>query len=266
MTHDFTFTAGLPHLDVHTLSEDFALASALESHWKLLADALGLKPSAWIDARGDRMYNAVISLRTAFDLADPIAEDDAVRSACEIVAVRKPHALSNTAFGVAGKEKARVDLLTSFIKRASRGSNKKFSRTGELWTAPDLEGDTVDDLLDRHHEMKRVPDLDPADPGTFVMRTEINRIRDFNTADFLYFKNFVGIAKAAEWARGRGGPARLNARREAFFYGNVDDGEVVETRVAEPEPGVLLTAHHAPDGRRIFLSRAEMAPVTIAAR
>jgi len=266
MTHDITFTAGLPHLDVVTLSEDFALAAGLESHWQLLSGALGLKPSAWIDARGDRMYNAVISLRTTFDLAHPVAEDDTVQSCCEISAVRKPHALSHTAYRVTGAERARVSLLTSFIKRAARGSNKKFSRTGELWTAPDLAGDRVDDLLDRHHRMKSLPSLDPEAPGTFVTHTEINRIRDFNTADFLYFKNFVGLAKAAEWARGRGGPTRLNSRRDAWFYGNVEDGEVIETRVAEPEPGVLLTAHHAPDGRRIFLSRAEMTPVTIATR
>jgi probable biosynthetic protein (TIGR04098 family) len=266
MTRDFTFTAGLPHLDIHTLSEDWALASALESHWQLLAGSLGLKPSAWIDGRGDRMYNAVIALGTAFDLADPIGEDDAVRSSCEILALRKPHALSATTFAVDGREKARVTLLTSFIKRVSRASNKKFSRTGELWSAPDQDGDTVDDLIERHHRMKSVPEIDADAAGTHVARTEINRIRDFNTADFLYFKNFVGLAKAAEWARGRGAATRLNARRECWFYGNVEDGDMVETRVHEPEPGVLVSAHHAPDGRRIFLSRAEMAPVAIAER
>lgn len=263
---DFGFTAGLPQLDVYTLSEDWALASALQMHWQLLAESLGLKPSAWIDAQGDRMYNAVISLETSFDLADPIAEDDEVLSSCVITAVRKPHAHSVTSFSVNGKVKAEVKLLTSFIKRVSRGSNKKFSRTSELWTAPDLDGAVVDDLLDRHHQMKSTPVIEAADPDTCVVRTEINRVRDFNTADFLYFKNFVALAKAAEWVRGRGSPTRLNARRQSWYYGNVDDGDVVETRVHETAAGVLMTAHYAPDGKRIFLSRAEMAPVTIASR
>ena len=160
--------------------------------------------------------------------------------------------------------KARVELLTSFIKRKVKDSNKKFAKTRELWDAPDFEGDRVDDLLDAHHAMKSAPEVEGA--GSSVHRIEVNRIRDFNTADFLYFKNFVQFAKAAEWAHGRGGPPRLNAERECWYYGNVDDGDVVETRVAETEAGLLVAAHHAPDGRRIFFSQAHVAPVTIAAR
>ena len=264
MNHSWTFTPGLPQLDVHTLSEDWALAASLEAHWILMADSLGRRPSEWIDSQGDRMYGAVMRLATGFDLEDTIHEDDTVTATCEIVAVRKPHALSLTTFAVDGKVKARIELLTSFIKRKVKGSNKKFAKTRELWEAPDFEGDRIDDMLDSHHAMKSAPEVEGA--GSSAHRIEVNRIRDFNTADFLYFKNFVQFAKAAEWAHGRGGPVRLNAERECWYYGNVEDGDVVETRVAEAEAGLLVAAHHAPDGRRIFLSRAHVAPVTIAAR
>lgn len=260
-SHEWTFVPALPQLDIHTLSEDWALAASLEAHWIILARSMGKKPSEWIDSQGDRMYGAVIWLATKFDLADTIREDDLVTARCDIQSVRKPHALSVTRYSVDGKVKAEVSLLTSFIKRTERGSNKKFAKTRELWTEDDFADALVDDLLERHHQMKDEPECEQV-----ALRTEVNRIRDFNTADFLYFKNFVRFAKAAEWAYGRSKPTRLNAERECFFYGNVSDGDVVETRVREDEPGHLIGAHHAPDGRRIFLSRARMQGVDIAVR
>ena len=252
---------GLPQLDVHTLSEDWALAASLEAHWILLSDSLGLKPSAWIDAQGDRMYGAVIHLKTRFDLADTIREDDDVACRCEIVALRKPHALSVTTFSVGGTAKAEVTLLTSMIKRRTRGSNKKFARTSDLWRDDDVDPETIEALLDEHHARKSEPE-----EGRVALETEIVRIRDFNTADFLYFKNFVVMAKAAEWVHGRGGPTRLNARRSVWYYGNVEDGDVVTSRVRERDDGALYVGHHAPDGRRIFTSSAEMETVEIAER
>lgn len=255
-----SFVAGLPQLDIHTLREDWAIATALENHWQLLAQSLGLKPSQWIDTKGDRMYGAVIWLSTRFDLDDPILEDDAFQAATRITAIRKPHALSVTRFLAGGKGKAEVSLLTSFIKRQQTGSNKRFSKVRDLWTAEDEAGETVDALLLRHHEMKDTPDR-----GTVADRQEINRIRDFNTADFMYFKNFVRFAKGAEWAANRGNPARLNAARDCFFYGNVDDGQKIETRVALDGDRVQ-TSHHTDDGRRIFLSLATSLPVTIRPR
>lgn len=255
-----TFIAGLPQLDIHTLREDWAIATGLENHWQLLAQSLGLKPSQWIDTKGDRMYGAVILLSTRFDLDDPILEDDVFAAATEITAIRKPHALSVTRFLVADKAKAEVTLLTSFIKRQQSGSNKKFSKVRDLWTAEDVNGEVVDALLLRHHEMKDTPDA-----GEVADRQQINRIRDFNTADFMYFKNFVRFAKGAEWAANRGNPTRLNATRECFFYGNVDDGQTIETRVAF-EGEMMQTSHHSDDGRRIFLSRGTSLPVTIRPR
>lgn len=254
------FTAGLPQLDIHTLSEDWALATALENHWRLLADSMGLRPAHWIDTKGDRMYGAVISLTTRFDLQTPIGEDDDFAAETEFLAIRKPHALSRTRFVVDGQSRAEVGLLSSFIKRQQRGSNKKFAKVRDLWTAEDFAADKIDALLDRHHAMKS-----HADAGAVAMEYEVNRIQDFNTADFMYFKNYVRIAKAAEWRQNRGAPVRLNARRECFYYGNVEDGQIVSARVAR-DGDALQTSHHADDGRRIFLSLATAPLVEIAPR
>jgi probable biosynthetic protein (TIGR04098 family) len=254
------FVCGLPHLDVHTLSEDWVLANGLVAHWKIMADSVGKKPSEWIDSQGDRMYGAVIWLQTSFDLVNVVGEDDHVIAETEITGIRKPHALSVTRFLVDGQERGRLVLLTSFIKRKVRGSNKKFAKVKDLWTAEDFNGEAIDALLDAHHAMK-----DVADNGTLVRTYEINRIQDFNTADFMYFKNFVRIAKAGEWCHDRGGQTQLAAKRDCFYYGNVEDGDIIETRVGSDAEG-RLTAHYNADGKRIFVCRSQMQPVQIAVR
>lgn len=254
------FIAGLPQLDVHTLSEDWALATGLENHWRVLADSLGLRPSEWIDTKGDRMYGAVIWLSTWFDLENTLKEDDAFTAETEFLSIRKPHALSRTQYIVDGKPKAEIRFLTSFIKRQQKGSNKKFSKVRDLWTADDINGAATDDLLDRHHKTKSL-----ADAGEVAAEYEINRIQDFNTADFMYFKNYVRIAKAAEWRENRGNPTRLNEHRECFFYGNVEDGQTLSSRVFRNGDAVQTT-HQSDDGRRIFVSLGTSPEVRIAER
>lgn len=260
MHYTSTFTAGLPQLDVHTLSEDWALATALENHWIILADLLGLKPSEWLDARGERMYGAVIALRTRFDLTDTIREDDRFEARTTIHSIRKPHALSRTEYVVDGQARASVDLFTSFIKRTERGSNKRFSRVRDVWNGEDHAPELVDAELDRHHAMKTA-----AFEGPVAMEYEVNRIQDFNTADFMYFKNFVRIAKAAEWRQNRGEPTRLNAERAIWYFGNVGDGEEILVHVARDGDRVdSLLADRA--GRRLALSHATAPVVEIAER
>lgn len=254
------FIAALPQLDIHTLSEDWALATGLENHWRILADSLGLRPSQWIDTKGDRMYGAVIWLSTWFDLEDTLKEDEAFAAETEFLSIRKPHALSSTRFIVDGKAKAEVRLLSSFIKRQRKGSNKKFSKVRDLWTAEDVNIEATDALLERHHRMKDLPDA-----GDVAAEYEINRIQDFNTADFMYFKNYVRIAKAAEWRENRGRATVLNESRECFFYGNVEDGQTLSSRVSR-DGASLQTTHHSDDGRRIFISRATCRAVQIAER
>jgi probable biosynthetic protein (TIGR04098 family) len=253
-------TLGLPQLDIHTLSEDWALAAGLEQIWLLLAQSFGKKPSDWLDAQGDRMYGAVMALESRFDLSDPLREDDRVTLETEFLAIRKPHAWAEVRFRTGGKVKAEVRILTSFIKRQTKGSNKKFSKVRDIWQAEDLNGDVIDALLDRHHAAKT-----EAHATSPAMEYEVNRIQDFNTADFLYFKNFVRISKAAEWKQNRGNPVRLNATRQCFYFGNVEDGETMRARVAR-DGDTLVTELQDTEGRRLFLSLATAPLVEIAPR
>jgi probable biosynthetic protein (TIGR04098 family) len=260
MTVETHHIAGLPQLDIHTLSEDWALAASLQNHWTLLADSVGLQPSRWFDSQGERMYGAVMALTTDFVLDDPLREDDHLVLETEFLSIRKPHAWSRTRVLTGGRAKAEVCLLTSFVKRRERGSNKKFAKVRDLWTAPDHDGEIIDDLLERHHAAKG-----DEWPDQLAMTYEVNRIQDFNTADFMYFKNYVRIMKAAEWRENRGRPTRLNAKREVWFYGNVSDGEVLSASVARDGDDVASTLRDA-EGKLLAASRALAPVVQIAVR
>ncbi|MEO8244816.1 MAG: LnmK family bifunctional acyltransferase/decarboxylase [bacterium] len=254
------FTAGMPQLDIHTLAEEWALAYAMESTWMLLAESLGKPPTQWLDAAGGRMYGAVMAIETRFDLDHPVLEDDIVAAQTDMTAVRKPHAIALTSFAVAGQVRAEARVLTSFIRRDQPGSNKKFSKVRDVWTAPDLDPDAVDDWLERHHAAKSF-----ASPTGLAMQYEINRLQDFNAADFLYFKNFVRIARAAEWRNGRQTAPELVAHRQGFYFGNVEDGEVIDARI-DRQDGLTRTALLGDDGRTLFCSTSLMRPVAIRPR
>ena len=63
----------------------------------------------------------------------------------------------------------------------------------------------------------------------------------------------------------RGQPARLNATRTCFYFGNVEDGEDIHAHVGrQGDAAVTLLEDSA--GRRLFLSQAIYPRVEIAVR
>ena len=136
----------------------------------------------------------------------------------------------------------------------------KFSKVRDVWQAEDFNIQVIDDLLTAHHAAK----FEDA-TGKPAMEYEVNRIQDFNTADFLYFKSFVRIAKAAEWRENRGNAVRLNAERMCYYFGNVEDGETINVTVGR-DGDMTNTAFQDITGRRLFLSRAVTPEVVIAIR
>ncbi|MEQ6202772.1 LnmK family bifunctional acyltransferase/decarboxylase [Sulfitobacter sp. HNIBRBA2951] len=260
LTTTWQHLAGLPELDIHTISEDWALTASLKAHWSLIAQDMGLPPSRWLDTGGDRMYSAVMYLRTWFDLDAPVGEDDTIQSHTSLVAKKSPHSLAVTKYTVNGELRGEAEFLTSLIKRQTRGSNKKFAKVRGIWTTPDYNTEAIDTLLDQHHAKKLT-----AATGSPDLVHQVNRIRDFNAADFLYFKNFVVIAKAAEWAQNRAAPPRLNATRNAWFFGNVEDGDDIHAHVARDGDAFATTLTDA-DGRLLFCSDGTAPTVDIKVR
>jgi probable biosynthetic protein (TIGR04098 family) len=257
-----TVIAGLPSLDVYTLSETWALGEALHALWARIGASLGLPPSRWLDDDGRRIYAAVMALSTETDLDYPVAEDAQITADTRMVAVRKPHAIGETVFSADGRPVMTVRLLTSLVRRDTAGSNKKLSKVRTLWQAPDLDAAAVDGWLAQHHAMKdqRLAEAAP------VLRHEANRLADFNAADLFYFRNFVHLARAAEWkeARGTANPP-MAARRDVFFYGNLDDGDEMVARVAR-DGDTCRTELARADGGFLCLSVSRTQPVTMQVR
>lgn len=260
MPLSYTFMAGMPHLDVHTLQEDWALSAAAEQHWLLLSDSLGATPSKWLDNKGQRMYAALTYVSSWFDLQNPVLEDDQVLVESEMLGIRKPHSKVRTEFKVDGEVKVAIETQSVFVRRDVPGDNKKFSKVRDVWSQADRNTEAVDATLSRHHDMKS-----HADQGDVVHAVEVARFPDFNNADLMYFKNYVRLARTAEWKEMRGRDIRLPAFREAFFYGNANDGEKVETRV-HADGDTLVTAHYLNGTQRFFLSVSRTEPVSIRLR
>lgn len=252
--------AGLPHLDIFTLSEVWALGEALHGVWQALGQSLGAPPGQWRDDEGRRIYAAAMALTITTDLVHPVAEDDALTWDSRLLAIRKPHALGETVFSVGGSPRMRVRLLTSLVRRDVPGSNKKLSKVRERWTAPDRDAALVNDWLDRHHTAKAARLFGPQ-----VLRHEANRLADFNAADLFYFRGFAAVARSAEWQENRGQPPRLAASREAFFFGNVDDGEGMVARV-QRDDDACRTEVFRDDGALIFTSDSTAPLVDIPVR
>ena len=112
---------------------------------------------------------------------------------------------------------------------------------------------------------RRKPLLRFLDPRHLVAAFSEPSSPNHATADFLYFKNFVRISKAAEWRQNRGNPIRLNNRRDCWYFGNVEDGDHVLAHVTR-DGDACTTLLNDIDGRRLFLSLAEAPLVTIAER
>jgi probable biosynthetic protein (TIGR04098 family) len=246
-----TLLAELPLLDAVTLSEEWALAAALAAHWRLLARQLGRKPSDWFDEKGDRMYAAVLWVKTRFDLARPVREDDRIAMTTAITALRKPHALSETTFVVDGTERAQISALTCFVKRSHAGSNRKLSKVRNVWVTPDQDGARIEDVLDRHHQFKALEA-----PAAAVEPYCVNRARDFNAADLFYFRNYVRIAKATEWHHSAG-QSQESMTRECWFFGNVDDAQRLSVGFGGRD-GADVVSITADDGQRLFLSSVRL--------
>ena len=253
-------TVGMPHLDICTLSEVWALGEAMHGIWLALAQSLGAPPGQWKDDEGRRIYAAAMALTIRTDLGHPALEDDVVTWDSRLVAIRKPHAIGETVFSVDGSPRMTVRLLTSLVRREVAGSNKRLSKVRDRWTAPDWEPAAVDDWLARHHAAKGARLTGPA-----ILRHAANRLADFNAADLFYFRGFVEVARSAEWAENRGRPLRLAASRDAFFFGNVDDGDGMVARV-QRGGDACRTEVFREDGALIFVSDTDAPLVDILVR
>lgn len=247
------FQTGMPHLGFFSLSESFANAQAVDNHWRCLGDILGKSPSNWYDETGDRIYAAVLHLQMQRDLDHPVEEDDTVVVETNLTAARRPYSMCETVYKVNARVIHKVTTLCVLVKRDTIGTNKKFAKVRSFWGGEDLHPDEIDALLERHSLLK-----DGEKHGEWVVDHKVNRSVDFNAADLFYFRNFVQFALHNEWEQQDRSAPQLAARRDCWFYGNVDDGDTFQTLNVNTHGEVIETLIRKADDQLLFRSFAQM--------
>ena len=209
---------GMPHLDLHGLSELFALAEAGDRHWRALARRLGRPPSQWRGPNGERAYASIVYSR--IDYAGPIrgGEDDETTIATEILGADPPFFASRTRFAIDGAPICAVTLLTATVIRAGAG-NTRFLRAdlGERPAAP-IEKRACATLRDQR---KQVAADTPSDAMRIHRAHTVRPMTDFNNAGFIYFVTFSRLFREMD---DQDAPLR---RRAISYWGNADAGDAL---------------------------------------
>lgn len=251
-----TLTAGVAQLDVHGLAEPWLAAATADWTWTLIARSLGQRPCDWRDDAGRPIYAAVMATDYQVDRAQPVGLWDELRVEVRLLSIRKPHCIGEARFLVGGQQRACLRLLHSLVRRDLPGSNKKLSRVQGVWQAADHHPQLVEAWLDRHHQT-RAGQLQ----GPPALTHRANGAADFNVAGLFYFRNFLALATAAEWAAHQAvAPTQAPAaapvwtRRQGFFFGNLDEGESLDARVGHGSAHPRTEIRRQTDDALLFIS------------
>ena len=229
---------GMPHLSGCGLSETWLLKELGHRHWTMLAEKAGRDGPDFRDEEGRPVYAAFCAVRLLDARLDLGAENGrlAIRSTLRRVSrtqVESRHALLID--GVAG---GTVEMVSTFIKRTGRGNHcvARVALDGPMPVDPapcdlaSLAASLRSKRLSRHLGFDLAADTRGIAEFTFDPCPE----QDFNGAGFLYFPSFLAFVDRAEWRLDRQTAAL--ARREAFYYGNVDPGEDIRVILVGQQP------------------------------
>lgn len=227
---------GMPHLALAGLSENWLLKECGHRHWFLLAAAAGEPFPNFRDAVGDQVYAVFRAVRVKDARLDAVQENDDLSFTSTLSRISRTQFESRHVLTCRGCKVGEVDMISSFVKRQVANVNRSIARvtldafpfagTAEpsvfLQGAAALWSDDWSEHFGFHRER-------PHDHGTIVVRP--NPSADFNGAGFLYFSSFAALADQAEWDILDGPLSLTTARRELFYYGNIEAGEKVSVQV-----------------------------------
>jgi len=197
----------MPHLAYGGLSENWLLKECGHRHWTLLATALGLQKPDFRDADGNRLYAAFTAVRVQNAQLGFIQEGDELRLLASLGRISRTQWLSNHIAVCADNTVARVVMISAFLRRTVKGSNRQVQRgTARAASLPSISPDMSGaDLAESAHRLRAGNWHEhlgfrwsaKAELATFTFRPCPNN--DFNGANFLYFASFQSIVDRAEW-------------------------------------------------------------------
>lgn len=231
---------GMPQLAYAGLSEPWLLRDCGDRHWLAIAARLGLADPDFRDADGRTAYAAFLGLRLTQAALHAAHEHDRLTVGTRLSRPGPARHLSVHELHVGTTRIARVELLSTFVRRTRPGDNRSVARV----TVPADAADDADDagagtadlaLAQRVRALRAGVDLAaegllaPPAPRRYVC-TPCPR-NDYNGAGFLYFANFAAVLDRAAWEWWHEAPAATTAAREIAWSGNLNVGETLHVEL-----------------------------------
>lgn len=255
------YVAGMPHLCCNGLSENWLLKECGHRHWLAMAQAQGSQQPEFRDAQGRKVYAAFTLVRLSDARLEQIGEHDAFCITSQCLPAGRAQHYSRHELRLHGQRGARVEMLSAFVRREKPGNNRSVVRAA--MTEPMVSHGAMDqelaaaaDAFVRHGRERRAgawnahPGVHSGEGGTDRHETVFMPCpnNDFNGADLLYFASFQSVVDRAEWswmvnAQPPGRPAAI-IEREMVFYGNMNLGDSVRTRLGICDSDGRHLTHH----------------------
>ncbi|WP_322105564.1 Pnap_2097 family protein [Paraburkholderia sp. J41] len=227
------YVAGMPELAFAGLSEQWLLRTCGQLHWSALAAQSSLASPDFYDEAGHKSYAAFTALRIHEARLEDVSENQ--RFAIEADVRRIAGARHFGEFRVFTTEGAiaKVDMLSTFVRREKAGDNHSVSKAMFNGTAVSPTPAAAQALIE---QAKRFRAGDWArhgrlDRAAHVVEHSVDYLPcpslDFNGAHLLYFASFQSMVERAEWhwrSAPHSAPPSL-VEREMAFYGNANIGD-----------------------------------------
>jgi probable biosynthetic protein (TIGR04098 family) len=231
-----TLRLGMPHLALGGLSEGWLLRECGSRHWAGVAASFRVPPERLEDGRGHRLYASFLAVRLQGHPLGAFGEGDRVFIETRLARLSRGRFFSRHHFSRLGAAAGLcVEMVTALLKRERMRDNTALS---EAHVGPDDEttggGERVESDLPALDKAVRGR-LRGAAPAAGAVPSVRHRYRplpqsDFNGAGLLYFASYHSMVDRAEWDW-RPRPEALaftTARREAFFFANLNPGDEVD--------------------------------------
>ncbi|MDE1184812.1 Pnap_2097 family protein [Paraburkholderia sp.] len=261
------YRAGMPHLSLTGLSENWLLKECGHRHWEALAADTARRVPDFIADDGRRSYAAFTALSLRGAALDGIDENDTFdidTTLCRVGPVRhfSTHRIAGSQHTV-----ATLSMMSTFVNRVEAGNNRSVVRAAFKALAGDIVPLPADAVTMseagkriRNGDLRDIVDMadiarDASGNGPAVTFTPCPN-NDFNGADFLYFASFAAYVDRAEWQVHRFLNPPLTARRDMFFHGNINVGDSLDVRFSAHAVNDEALVHwceisRASDGRKI---------------
>lgn len=229
---------GMPHLSGCGISENWLLKELGHRHWMMLAGQAGMDGPDFRDDEGRQVYAAFCAVRLADARLDLGVENGALAIRSTMRGVSRTQVESRHELRIDGVAAGLVEMVSTFIRRTGQGNHSvaRVALDDLVPVEPSLSDLASLAAMLRARCRAHHFGIDLSAASTEIAAFEFDPCpeQDFNGAGFLYFPSFLAFVDRAEWQLGRGRSAL--ARRDAFYYGNVDPGVPIRVVLVAEEP------------------------------